>query len=307
MLYEYAVEPQAIGSDWHTFRYVIEKFGFDKGRLISRFPSHWLRDVYQATQGLPDMQKKRIEESLTQAKKNKVARFGRPYDPTLGCWLDNALTEHRRDPFHAIIATANPGGDGAVLCTDDLDEHNELMAVPHESAVQRDVDSLTTALKNLLRFGSRVVFVDPFMKPECQRQKRLFFRCLSIVKDLNPNAVCEFHYRYHENKLNNTDLESMAADLFKDFIPEGMFLKLFCWKEWDGGEDFHARYLLTDKGGIRVDAGFDPVGDHQKTDMTLMDYPLSQMRLAFVARNATEYELVEPVLRISASGEVEHD
>jgi hypothetical protein len=47
MLYEYAVEPRAIGSNWETFRYVIEKFGFDKGRLISDFPhSKWCDEVY---------------------------------------------------------------------------------------------------------------------------------------------------------------------------------------------------------------------------------------------------------------------
>jgi hypothetical protein len=42
---------------------VIEKFGFDKGRLISQFPKHWFRDVYEATSGLPPVQKKRVEEA----------------------------------------------------------------------------------------------------------------------------------------------------------------------------------------------------------------------------------------------------
>ena len=42
MLFEYAVEPQAIGSNWQNFRYLIEKFGFDRGRLISQFPKAWL-------------------------------------------------------------------------------------------------------------------------------------------------------------------------------------------------------------------------------------------------------------------------
>ena len=48
MHYEYAVEPAAIGSSWETFRYVIEKFGLDKGRLISRLPKKWEKRVIQA-------------------------------------------------------------------------------------------------------------------------------------------------------------------------------------------------------------------------------------------------------------------
>ena len=115
MLYEYAVEPQAIGSSWATFRYLIEKFGFDKGRLISQFPKKWFREVYEATAGLPPVQKKRIEEALNQARKNKVVRCGRPYDPDAGDWLHNALTEHKRSPFRAVIATENPNGDEIVL------------------------------------------------------------------------------------------------------------------------------------------------------------------------------------------------
>jgi hypothetical protein len=39
MFFEYAVEPHAIGSNWQNFRYLIEKFGFDRGRLISQFRS----------------------------------------------------------------------------------------------------------------------------------------------------------------------------------------------------------------------------------------------------------------------------
>jgi hypothetical protein len=35
MFYEYAIDPRAVGSSWATFRYIIEKFGFDQGRLIS--------------------------------------------------------------------------------------------------------------------------------------------------------------------------------------------------------------------------------------------------------------------------------
>jgi hypothetical protein len=45
VLFEYAVEPKVIGSSWQRFLYLIEKFGFDRGRLISRFPGKWEREV----------------------------------------------------------------------------------------------------------------------------------------------------------------------------------------------------------------------------------------------------------------------
>lgn len=305
MFYEYAVEPRAIGSSWAIFRYVIEKFGFDKGRLISEFPKRWFREVYNATIGLPPVQKKRIEEGLNQARKNKVVRSGRPYDGQAGDWLYNALREHRRLPFHAIIARANPSGDEAVLLADDIDELQLLMNVPHDCAVRRDAASLSAAMKEMLRFSSRILFVDPFYDPFNERYKSTFRECLGIVSSLNPAAACEIHYRYHDRKPANDVLEREAARLFSDVIPKGMEVTIFCWKQKDHGEDFHARYLLTDKGGIALDAGFSAEGSHQTTDMHLMSYGLSQEKLKMFGLTSAHYDLVTPTIRVTGSGRVE--
>lgn len=304
MHYEYAVEPRAIGSSWATFRYVIEKFGFDKGRLISQFPKHWFKDVYEATSGLPPVQKKRVEEALNQAKKNKVIRCNRPYDPDAGNWLHNALSEHRRLPFHAIIAMEKLNGNQAILLADDLDELQPLMNVPHDCAVPRDPASLSAAMKELLRFGSRILFVDPFYDPFNARYKNTVRECLNIVSTLNPDAVCEIHYRYHKDKPANDALERSATHLFPGVVPDGMKVTIFCWRQKTGGEDFHARYLLTEKGGIAIDAGFSAEGRHQTTDMHLMAFALSQEKLKAFSRDATGYELVAPVIRVAGDGQV---
>jgi hypothetical protein len=74
----------------------------------------------------------------------------------------------------------------------------------------------------------------------------------------------------------------------------------------NSGADFHSRYLLTEKGGIGIDAGFSAEGNHQTTDMHLMSFELSQEKIKLFARAATDYELVEPVLQIDSGGHVEH-
>jgi hypothetical protein len=95
------------------------------------------------------------------------------------------------------------------------------------------------------------------------------------------------------------------VSLFKGVIPAGMKVAIFCWRERSGGEDFHARYLLTERGGIAVDAGFSAEGNHQVTDMHLMSYDLSQEKLKLFARGAAFYELVEPIIRVAGDGKVE--
>src|SRR5690606_5158278 len=81
MLSEYAVEPAAIGSDWRTFKDLIDRFGADKGRLISRLPAKWERKVIQAAReaGVPDVRMTDIVERLRDSK-HKVVDFNRTYD-----------------------------------------------------------------------------------------------------------------------------------------------------------------------------------------------------------------------------------
>jgi hypothetical protein len=84
-----------------------------------------------------------------------------------------------------------------------------------------------------------------------------------------------------------------------------MKVTIFCWRQKTGGGDFHARYLLTDKGGIGIDAGFSAEGPHQTTDIHLMTFEFSQQKLKTFSRDATDYELVEPVIRVDGDGRVE--
>jgi hypothetical protein len=179
------------------------------------------------------------------------------------------------------------------------------MNVAHDCAVPRDAASLLAAMKELLRFSSRILFVDPFYDPYNARYQSTFRACLGMINSLNPGAACEIHYRYHEKKPANEILEREAARLFSSVIPNGVEVTIFCWKEKEAGEDFHARYLLTDRGGIAVDAGFSAEGKHQTTDMRLMSYDLSQEKLRTFVRGATCYELVEPVIKVTGGGKAE--
>jgi hypothetical protein len=304
--HEYAVEPKVIGSNWQNFRYILEKFGFDKGRLIAEFPRQvWFREVYNAASGFPPTQRARLEILLKQARGTKVIRTGRPYNQNLD-WLSNALTEHQRLPFQAIIAQENGGGSEAVLLGEELDEQHPRMVVANPISVPRDAPSIASALSALLEHGSRVLVVDPFFDPFNGRYKSALRACLLAVKAGNPQTVCEIHYRYHVKASSPTDIERAAWHLFPGLIPDGMSIKIFCWKEKDGGADFHARYLLTEKGGIAVDAGFSAEGAHQMTDMHRMDAASCIERAAAFDKAATVYELIGNVLLISAAGQVTH-
>lgn len=299
MLYEYAVEPQAIGSDWQTFRYLIEKFGFDRGRLISRFPKHWFREVYEASKGLPDRQRKSLEEALRQAKgeRTKVVRSGRPYDPALGGWLDNALAQHAVAPFHAIVAETNPTGQDAVLIAAEVDELDPLMDSPPMWPVPRVGSVLAEAMGPMLRSARTLLFVDRYFEIRDPLYKETLKACLDVVNSSGTEEVrCEIHYCDNDRRPSAAQIKREAHRWLRGIIPEGMSIVLCAWQEKDGGEDFHGRYLLTDVGGIIVEAGFSAVGDHQNVLLGLLPSDFVRAKLEVFERGSTVYDLVETVL-----------
>ena len=316
MHYEYAVEPKALVSNWQNFRYTIEKFGYDRGRLISRVPKGWLKLVYDSVpQNFSDMKKKRLEVALQDAKVKKVANFSRQFDSNLETWIENAISSHRKRPFHAIIAHEFEGDDNAVLSVNDIDEQHPLMVVNKGQIISRSVDSLASAMTPMLRTCTNIIIVDPFFDALNTWYQKMIYKLLSIVKDLNPKiAICEIHYRGNNRNppVYNSYWEQDSKFIFEKIVPNGIGLDIFCWEEKENGEDFHARYLLTEKGGISVDAGFGrPEGENQTTDLHLMDhlmdYDHSQTRLRSFSREATDYKLIPPILRVSANREVRSD
>jgi hypothetical protein len=108
MLFEYAVEPQTIARSWEKCRYLSEKFGFDRARIMALYPKKWLPMAIDATAHLLDMEKKRVVEMLVTLKRRASMRSGRSYDPALSDWLRNAVAQQAIEPFHAILASANP-------------------------------------------------------------------------------------------------------------------------------------------------------------------------------------------------------
>lgn len=306
MHFEYAVEPAAISTDLKTCKYISEKLGFDRGRLLVLFPKTWLAAAIEGAAHLPDYEKKRVVEALIRTKNNASIKAGRPYKPDVGDWLTNALADHQRKPFRGIIARENQEKAQAVVLVDDVEDTHPLIAAPTSRAIARDAASISSAVSGLLQNGKQIVFVDPYFDPFSQRYKATLRACLSIVRTDNPEATCEIHYRYHPNKACQPEIEREAARQFPGVIPNGMKISIYCWKQKQGGADFHARYLLTEKGGISVDAGFSAEGNQQNTDMHLIAQGHCQERLAMFNPTATVFELVGPILRVDSAGAVEH-
>jgi len=303
MHFEYAVDPRAIVSSWEKCLYLSEKFGFDKGRVLALYPKRWLvLALDEVDAGIPPMQKKKIHAKLRALKRDCSIASGRNYDPMRN-WVKNAMEQQNIKPFHAIITTENPNNLDQVLLIDEIEETHPLMAATSNRAISRDINSLSDAFSVLLRTSSQIAFVDPYFSLYDNEYTRILSHCLRFVQQLNPNKNCEIgvHYKYGDGMPGIAELER-DANQFARIIPTGASIDVYCWRPQEGGEDFHDRFLLTNKGGISIGRGFKPAGSHMTTDMNLMDMKNAQFKLESFSSNSSFHELVERPLRIFAGG-----
>lgn len=240
MLAEYAVEPAAIGSDWRTFKDLIDRFGADKGRLISRFPTKWEKKVIQAAKdsGVPDIRIASIIQRL-QDSKQKIADFNRSYVHDAD-WISNAIREHRITPFKAIICGASGLPCAEAIQPDDCTDGNLLFSAATSRSVTRTADEIADALYMIAAVSEAVDIVDPFF--DLRSTKGYLAPLASLLARLargpGQPKVIRIHFRDHDARPPAAVLARDGSAQVRGMLPPGYSLELYAWSEIPGGRIF---------------------------------------------------------------------
>lgn len=306
---EYAVEPAAIGQSWETFRYLIEKFGFSEGRLISRFPSTWARLVMEAADAadVPPVARKRIEEKLRAKKDVVLLKSGRTYDPDLPTWVENAIASHAQNPFQAILTAEDQDGDYC-LCQEEIDDTHQLIYVPKSADIPRTAVSLAGACALLLRASRDIDIVDPYLfrieGPQFGYRKTVREFLRAIYDSGQRNVIARLHFGNANNCPPYPHIRQNVGRWFQGVIPDTFIIQFIGWDEVQGGEDFHDRFVLTDRGGVQIGSGLAEVGPQEHALITLLDHAHAQdIRARFDPHNGV-YNQFGNTLEISSNGTI---
>ena len=294
MLQEYAVDPVAIAADWNTFRYVFDKFGSDKGRLVSRLPAKWDKKVKESAKnaGFPDVKFKSLIERLNQSK-HRVVNFGRTYEAGEN-WLENIRREHAERPFHAIVCT-----DDTLPCSlspDECSDDHDLVHCPVSRTIPRTADAIADILLPFAWTSRCIDIVDPFFDLTSRPERNDY---LSPLRQLLGKLVTAREARrvirvHHGNRDQNPPPRlnaEWALRCFSDGLRAQVVLEFHAWEELPAGEDLHDRFLLTEIGGLQVGAGFAASGSHQTANISLLDFNHAQELRRRFDREATTYSL----------------
>ena len=271
MIREYALEPELVAT-WGSqqqYRYFLREFGIAQGRLVSRFPKRWARKVWDAFGGKNDLEKKRLEELLIHLQSTMVKREGTAWDDNQTAWLDNAVREHTRYPFQAILARDNPGNRPEILVEENLNRSTcPQWEMPHSRIVPRTAEAMASAVASMLACCRWVRFIDPYIsscKKQHLRSMEAFFKILVDKRPVGPANQIEVH----------TKAEGASRDyllkFYRQIAPAGLQITMYLWRERANGQRLHNRYILTDLGGVSFQHGLDCGRDGETDDLARLD------------------------------------
>ncbi len=285
MIHHYAVEPQALGRE-NTLWQALESCGYHHGRVIAEFPSRWQRQVYEAMDACdcPDVEKKRLTERLTRLKKALV-RAGCDFDAAM-TWRDNATDALTALSLRAVVQTDNPNASPLVLTPVELHEENPLWVIQRQQVVPRSAAAIAASVAPLLRLSRELLFVDPYYSGE-RRWNDVIGTCLRQC-ELSDRGIRRIELHTASAIPMNTLRDKVERWVVRD-IPRSHTLKVVRWEPIPGGDRPHARYVLTDRGGIFVDSGLDEGDAGTTTNIGLLDREMHLNRWNDFQSNSTTY------------------
>ena len=299
MIKEFAIQPEVMAT-WNYFRELRNDFGVGRGRLISVYPSDWKNRVKKHAKEINQEIKAasilNTLHSYLYEGDHKFIRTSRASYTREKVWLENAEQSVQPNPFHVIVSTDNPRNHPAVLVAGIFDDTKPPYDVRTQLDVPRAADALADCCGLLLENCDDLRIVDPYF----DATNRGFTNTFKAVLDrLNAGgrklARLELHVAY-PGIYNPGVQESHYSRAFERLISIANTLRVVFWQ--DLPEGFHARYLLTEFGGVKFDWGFDQGNSPtQLNEVVLLEHArFQEIRTRFTVpdpRPAGRCEIIE--------------
>lgn len=256
MIYEYAISP-ALFAHEDRIALMVASLGHGNGRLVSDLPKDkWeqfaLHFIKQHAAG--DAQLSKWKEALFSLKK-RAAIFRRPgarWDDNLA-WIDNAVAEHARTPFRAIVS------DGPhAQCPEVVPYGIELVghakwACPANTHIGRNAGAIVAQMSGLLNLSGTVVLIDRNFSIDDRFMKVVVELAHYLDTQKQGPRVEQIKYVISDVAGQPRDVTNLCVKHLAPRLPPRISVK-FLFK---AKGKLHPRFLLTDRGGLNFESGLD--------------------------------------------------
>lgn len=305
LLHEFAIDPESIPS-WNKwkFKYFFEQCGLYHGRLISDFAKdgwfkHALKQLEERVNEINETDFSAIHALIEQAILNqsnspKVAKGCRDCSSynSEKTWIANALIENdpqNGKPFHTIISDKQlDNHPDNFLFAENIQEDTPLWKIPRETRIRRKANEMAECVSLLFRLteSNCILLVDRNFKPDYRNgsyvpvPNRFIEPLKAFVEKGKASNIRKLQFNVcfsPRDENNRKDLKSLYQESLSNIPLDDFELNIIFWKKRRSGKSFHARYVLSDIGGVRFDHGLDiDENGTGETDVSLLDSVIHQ-------------------------------
>jgi hypothetical protein len=247
-----------------------DKFGLGTPRVLLELPtfSKWKKAVYNAANDLVLSQEemKRVEELFRLFAEHKCRRVDAVYDGLIA-WLQNAEREHDRKVYAGILATENPRAHPAVLEYEQIGPGTVRWECPTGATPARTAQALAAVLSPMLANCTQLHIVDPHFGPENKRHRMMLEALMDVLSSspVSPQLV-----RVHCLGKSTLPFFEEEAAKMASRLPAHASVDFRRWRQREGGEKLHNRYVLTDLGGVFLGDELEESNPGQTDDLLLL-------------------------------------
>ena len=153
----FAVEPSSFESA-NDIRYLFEKFGFEHGRFIAKYPSKWLKTLWGEIYKLPELEQAKAKRIIERHSGHALLSCDAQWDSTLD-WCDNALAQAASGKFNKIVIGTRPPD---TLFLKEVDE--EILGDSRGERVAQTAEEFVRIAGPLLDTSPEIFLVDPYFR-----------------------------------------------------------------------------------------------------------------------------------------------
>lgn len=295
MIHEYALDPEAAFTK-DGFWTLLKDFGISHGRVLVECPSaSWSKSINtalcRARNDLGDVRFAKLTERLSELRRTKAlvrrrTEYGSVTDPS---WMERALAEHRGEPFRAILGNQASVSQEEVLTKEQIELGDERWVVETQQIIERDAGAIAACVGPIGRISNHLLIIDPYFNEDGKWQQ-------SLIAILNACRADDGHFErieVHTRDFNSDErssgrrgpaaskLKILQAELTRTLprkLPADVEIMFVVWREREGGDRYHRRYVLTERGGIYVEGGLDRGTEGQTTDVGLLGERVFEQR-----------------------------
>ena len=254
MIYEYAVSP-SLFSQPSNLALLFQAFEAGSGRLISEYAREFIKSSVS-----DQVEQRACLELLIGLEKKRVLleRQGTLWDEQKN-WINNAIDEHHRKKFHAILNDQAVAAEKDVIGYGPAIGSNPLWPNPGTRSVLRQAPDLVKSAADLIGVSTTLVMVDRnFIPSEARFLNVLNAFAQHVRSSASASGITQISYvtAYEKDRKSFQTPQLFEKDcnfFIPSVIPVGIKVKFNIKTKML----LHKRLILTDRGAILFEHGLD--------------------------------------------------